>query len=226
MSERPALFDRVFQRYMRHNAQAHTQSLRQWEEDVLVSMIPEECVRSKHVFSIGCGTATDVDLMYWPPEKPAKNGWSVAMGMASFAGIDPARQRVEAAQRRHWGRHGVRVVCQGIESLDVMQFGAARYGLVFSRLALHWVEDAEAAAKKAYELLEPGGAFVFSVEHPDGPERGCSTFMDEPCVRYHRGAVEWRDILEAARFQDIAIRADIYDGMSVPPYLFVSARKR
>lgn len=53
-------------------------------------------------------------------------------------------------------RHG------SIERLDLDD----RFDLVVSSLALHYVADYAAAVAQIARLLDPGGTFVFSVEHP------------------------------------------------------------
>ncbi|WP_296520051.1 bifunctional 2-polyprenyl-6-hydroxyphenol methylase/3-demethylubiquinol 3-O-methyltransferase UbiG [Rhodoplanes sp.] len=49
-----------------------------------------------------------------------------------------------------------------IERLDL----DGRFDLVVSSLTLHYVADYAAAVVRITRLLDPGGAFVFSVEHP------------------------------------------------------------
>jgi len=41
-----------------------------------------------------------------------------------------------------------------------------RFDLVVSSMALHYVNDYAAAAKRVFHALKAGGKFVFSVEHP------------------------------------------------------------
>jgi SAM-dependent methyltransferase len=50
-----------------------------------------------------------------------------------------------------------------IEDVDLP---AGAYDLVFSSLALHYVESFDRVCDAVARLLAPGGAFVFSVEHP------------------------------------------------------------
>ncbi len=50
-----------------------------------------------------------------------------------------------------------------IEDID---FSAGEFDLVISSLALHYVKRLDLVAQKVHHCLVPGGAFVFSVEHP------------------------------------------------------------
>ncbi|MEF3351786.1 class I SAM-dependent methyltransferase [Paenibacillus sp. GYB006] len=43
---------------------------------------------------------------------------------------------------------------------------AGSYDLVISRLVLHYLEDLAPLFTKLYEILKPGGRFIFSIEHP------------------------------------------------------------
>lgn len=53
--------------------------------------------------------------------------------------------------------------CIAMEDLDVKD---KSFDLVISSLALHYVKDFESICKKAYNILEKNGDFIFSVEHP------------------------------------------------------------
>ncbi|MCW3465083.1 class I SAM-dependent methyltransferase [Chitinophaga nivalis] len=50
-----------------------------------------------------------------------------------------------------------------IEDID---FAPGSFDVVISSLALHYVEQLETVYRKVYDCLTPGGAFVFSAEHP------------------------------------------------------------
>lgn len=207
------LFDRIFERYQRHNTQPDIQLLRQWEEGVLRSMTPESCVRGKSVLSIGCGEARDAD----------RGGWLDSFGMATFSGIDSARKMVNLARQRHDGDRRVVIANTSIEDLRVA--GENIYGLAISRLVLHWVQDANAAASKVFRLLQPGGAFVFSVEHPNGQEAGNGDFMSTSCLRFHRDQDEWHRTLRKAGFRGIRFAEPRYNAELGTPYLFAVSRK-
>ncbi len=88
--------------------------------------------------------------------------WARAAGAASVLGIDIsekmlARARAETADR------AVRYVRGDLEDLDLPE-GA--FDLAYSSLALHYVEKLGRLFETVHRALVPGGAFVFSVEHP------------------------------------------------------------
>ncbi|SHG85795.1 Methyltransferase domain-containing protein [Kaistia soli DSM 19436] len=50
--------------------------------------------------------------------------------------------------------------------LDTLELPASSFDLVYSSLALHYVEDAARLLGAVHQGLKPGGRFVFSTEHP------------------------------------------------------------
>lgn len=51
-------------------------------------------------------------------------------------------------------------------AIEDIEFLPGEFDVAFSSLALHYVERFDAVCRKIHEFLTPGGAFVFSVEHP------------------------------------------------------------
>jgi SAM-dependent methyltransferase len=58
---------------------------------------------------------------------------------------------------------GVTYLHQAIED---MHFAQAAFDVVISSLAFHYIANFKQACERIYACLQPGGAFVFSVEHP------------------------------------------------------------
>jgi SAM-dependent methyltransferase len=50
--------------------------------------------------------------------------------------------------------------------MEQLELPADSFDLVYSSLALHYVENLSGLMSQAYRSLVPGGALVFSVEHP------------------------------------------------------------
>ena len=50
--------------------------------------------------------------------------------------------------------------------IEQLQLADASFDLVYSSLALHYVEAFDAVCGAIKRLLAPGGHFVFSIEHP------------------------------------------------------------
>jgi len=50
--------------------------------------------------------------------------------------------------------------------MEHLELSAASFNLVYSSLALHYVEDLNRLMSQVHRSLVPGGSLVFSVEHP------------------------------------------------------------
>lgn len=71
---------------------------------------------------------------------------------------------------------------------------AASFDLVVSSLALHYVADYAALARKVAACLVPGGRFAFSVEHPIFTAHGSSDwYCDANGARLHWPVDRYRD---------------------------------
>lgn len=91
---------------------------------------------------------------------------------------------------------------------DMPMIPDATYELAFSAWAFQWVADLDACFAEAYRILEDGGRFVFSVDHPyykildpethdfersyfdDSPRRAYSDSLDAEMVVYRRPVSE------------------------------------
>ena len=54
----------------------------------------------------------------------------------------------------------------GVDAIEDVDFPPESFDVVFSSLAIHYLQDFSALAEKVRTWLKPGGDFVFSVEHP------------------------------------------------------------
>jgi SAM-dependent methyltransferase len=91
---------------------------------------------------------------------------------------------------------------------DMPMIQDATYELAFSAWAFQWVADLDACFAEAYRILQEGGRFVFSVDHPyyklldpethefersyfdDSPRRAYSDSLDAEMVIYRRPVSE------------------------------------
>lgn len=117
------------------------------EWPTLRAMLPR--LNDKRVLDLGCGY-----------------GWHCRYARQqqarSVVGIDISQKMLERAQD---DTHDPAITyrCCAIEDAS---FAAAEFDVVFSSLALHYIEDYAGVCRKVWHALAPGGAFVFSVEHP------------------------------------------------------------
>lgn len=106
-------------------------------------------VSDKDVLDIGCGNASiAIELL--------------DNGCKSYTGIDGSRNMVELAQE-NLDKIGGEVILANIEEWD---FPENQFDLVFSRLAIDYIEDIDSLFEKIYKSLRQNGQFVMSIEHP------------------------------------------------------------
>ena len=103
----------------------------------------------KRVLDLGCGY-----------------GWHCAyaadQGAASVIGVDLSAKMLETARQKN-ARPQVQYQQGAIEDAA---FPDGSFDVVLSSLALHYVADFDAVARRVYAMVAPGGWFVFSAEHP------------------------------------------------------------
>ena len=117
----------------------------EWRE--LEKLLPD--FRGKRVLDLGCGY-----------------GWhciyAAEHGAAHVTGVDLSEKMLEVARQKA-SFPQVEYLHAAIEDVD---FPPERFDVVFSSLAIHYLQDFPAFAEKVRTWLKPGGDFVFSVEHP------------------------------------------------------------
>lgn len=117
------------------------------EWHILKKMLPD--FRGKRVLDLGCGF-----------------GWhciyAVEHGAMHVTGIDISQNMLEEAKIRN-ASPLVEYKCMAIEDFD---FQPNTYDIVISSLTFHYLESFINICHKINDCLNPGGAFVFSVEHP------------------------------------------------------------
>lgn len=117
------------------------------EWHVFKSLLPE--LRNKRVLDLGCGF-----------------GWHCrfARGQqaSSVVGVDISANMLQKA-REQTDDPAISYIQLPIEDID---FSYSPFDIVISSLAFHYIESFQAICKKVHDCLKPGGAFIFSVEHP------------------------------------------------------------
>src|SRR6266404_8798169 len=88
--------------------------------------------------------------------------WARQQGAAHVLGIDVS-ERMLARSRDAAPDPAITYTRTDMEQLELP---AGAFDLVYSSLALHYVENLSGLLSQAYRSLIPGGASVFSVEHP------------------------------------------------------------
>ena len=117
------------------------------EWPALQGMLPS--VAGARVLDLGCGFG-------------AFARWARERGAARVLGVDRSENMLARA-RAETSDAGV---TYELADLERLARPAASFDLVFSALALHYLEDFGAMCAMVRHVLTPGGQLVFSVEHP------------------------------------------------------------
>ncbi|WP_163858425.1 class I SAM-dependent methyltransferase [Paenibacillus elgii] len=186
------------------------------EWHVLKSLIPD--LRNKSVLDLGCGF-----------------GWhcrySREQQASSVIGVDISDKMLQKA-REMTNDPLISYIKMPMEDID---FSDVPFDVVISSLAFHYIKSFEAICKKVYACLKPGGAFIFSVEHPiftsrneqdwyyddqgnrlhwavdDYQSEGVreTTFLTENVIKYHRTLSTYINDLIDAGFSIRAVKEPI-----------------
>ncbi len=113
----------------------------------LLALLPE--IDGRRVLDLGCGAGQLARHL-------------ATMGAAEVVGVDVS-ERMLALARAEWAHP--RVTYQRA-SIEEVAFPGARFELVTSSLALHYVDDYAGLARRIAGWLVPGGVLVYSTEHP------------------------------------------------------------
>ncbi|RKQ39611.1 bifunctional 2-polyprenyl-6-hydroxyphenol methylase/3-demethylubiquinol 3-O-methyltransferase UbiG [Enterobacter sp. R1(2018)] len=111
------------------------------------TLLPE--LRGKKVVDLGCGY-----------------GWFCRYardeGAAEVLGLDVSVKMLEKAREMTDGEG----IIYRREDLERLQLPAQSMDLVYSSLALHYLQDIDTLFSTVYQALVPGGSLVFTAEHP------------------------------------------------------------
>ena len=88
--------------------------------------------------------------------------WAREQGAAKVIGLDVSEKMLARAT----AAGADPVITYAMADLERLDLPAASFDLVFSSLALHYVEDLAGLLTTVHRAVVPGGALVFSIEHP------------------------------------------------------------
>ncbi|KAH8601249.1 methyltransferase type 11 [Bisporella sp. PMI_857] len=135
-----------FQGYSQLQRQIHgLEAAPEW--DFFQSLIPE--VRGRSVLDLGCGYGW---LCRWARENGAERvqGVDVSENMLSKARDFPQDSGITYIQA----------------DLETLELPLNAFQVVYSSLTLHYLKKLSDLIVRVYGALNPGGCFIFSVEHP------------------------------------------------------------
>ncbi len=130
------------------------------EKPALFSLAPD--LRDNAVLDLGCGYGENCAEF-------------LKMGASRVTGIDISEKMLSVAVSEHPDIEFIR------GDMSDLSFIKGKYDVVFSSLALHYIEDFGKFAKEVHDLLNHDGYFVFSQEHPltTAPVSGVNWSKDE-----------------------------------------------
>jgi SAM-dependent methyltransferase len=88
--------------------------------------------------------------------------WAAEHGAAAVLGLDVSENMLARAATTNAGPN----ITYDRADLERLELAEARFDLVYSSLALHYVEDLAGLLKTVHRALAGGGHLVFSIEHP------------------------------------------------------------
>jgi len=118
-----------------------------FETPALLALLPT--LEGKAVLDLGCGCGDHCAEF-------------ARRGARRVLGVDISEKMLAGARREN-SCPRVEYRLMAMEDIGALR---ERFDLVVSSLAIHYVEDYAGLVRRVYDLLNPGGAFVFSQEHP------------------------------------------------------------
>ncbi len=130
------------------------------EKPALFSLAPD--LRDNAVLDLGCGYG----------ENCAK---FLRLGASKVAGVDLSEKMLEIARTENQNIEFIR------GDMSDLSFIKEKYDVIFSSLAVHYIEDFNKFAKEVFSLLNHDGYLIFSQEHPltTAPISGADWTRDE-----------------------------------------------
>jgi len=117
------------------------------EQPVLRTLLPR--LEGLKVLDIGCGMGQFT--LYCAQQ-----------GATKVIGADISNKMIEFA-KKHNDNNKIEFICCAVEDLS---FKNESFNLVVSSLVLHYVKNYREIISKIYKILDVGGIFIFSMEHP------------------------------------------------------------
>ncbi len=117
------------------------------EKPALFSLAPD--LHNKSVLDIGCGYGENCVQF-------------LKLGAAKVTGLDISAKMLEIARNEN-SFSNIQYINKSMTDLNEI---TEKFDVVFSSLAVHYIEDFDKLVKDIYNRLNQGGYFIFSQEHP------------------------------------------------------------
>ena len=138
--------DEFFEGYkkIRNNPNSYNNAV---EKPALFSLLPD--LSSKSVLDLGCGYGENCMEF-------------IRLGAEHVVGVDLSEKMLKVAKTENKEK-GIDYICMGMENISVLN---EKFDLIVSSLAIHYIEDFDKLVEDVHSLLNEGGYFIFSQEHP------------------------------------------------------------
>ena len=159
------------------------------EQPALFSLCPE--FKGKTVLDLGCGYGENCKRI-------------ADAGAEQVVGIDISAKMLAVANTENSGET-ITLLHLSMNQLSKL---SQTFDIVLSSLAVHYIEDFDTLAHNIHRLLNPGGLFIFSQEHPlttalgnyGEPGERTTHWIVDGVIKYHRSFSDIVNALAAAGF--------------------------
>ncbi len=117
------------------------------EQPFILPLLPS--LHGKSILDLGCGLGINCNEF-------------INRGANRVLGIDISNKMLEEA-KKHKKSDKIEYMQLDMNKLFTID---ESFDLIFSSLAIHYIEDFNKLVKSVYDLLKPNGIFLFSQEHP------------------------------------------------------------
>lgn len=131
------------------------------EQPAIKKLLPD--LKDKTVLDLGCGYGNNcIDF--------------ISRGAARVVGVDISSKMLEIARKEN-NHENIKYIQMDMTEIDTLD---QKFDLIFSSLAVHYVEDYKKLLGDISMLLKDEGILLYSQEHPytTAPKKGCSWTKD------------------------------------------------
>ena len=133
-----------------------------YEKPAMYALVPD--VNGKRVLSLGCGSGEDSQYLK-------------SLGAINSVGVDISKGLIDIAKKSYPD-------CEfSVMDMEHLSSPDNSFDVVYSSLAIHYLEDWTKVFEGMFRLLKPGSHFLFSCGHPIYSALALTTDSDDIAVR-------------------------------------------
>lgn len=134
------------------------------EKPAMYSKLPD--LKGKDVLCIGCGSGEECEHLQ-------------SLGSKKVVGTDISSGLIDEAKKSYPGMEFF------VMDMEKLEFEDNSFDLVYSSLAVHYIDDWSVLMNEVFRILKPGGILLFSTMHPS--YTGCQTDVAGDVMIHHLG---------------------------------------